>query len=57
MGTFYALISPFYALLFYLWNAYFRPEEWIWWLDVASRSACRSIIGMYVVLPNDAFGA
>ena len=20
--------SPFYALLFYLWNAYFRPEEW-----------------------------
>jgi probable O-glycosylation ligase (exosortase A-associated) len=23
-----ALLGPFYALLFYLWNAYFRPEHW-----------------------------
>jgi probable O-glycosylation ligase (exosortase A-associated) len=22
--------GPFYALLFYLWNAYFRPEYWVW---------------------------
>ncbi len=22
--------GPFYVLLFYLWNAYFRPEMWLW---------------------------
>ncbi len=27
---FYSLKAPFYALLFYLWIAYFRPEQWIW---------------------------
>ena len=34
VGAFYAVISPFYALCFYLWHAYFRPEEWIWWVDL-----------------------
>jgi probable O-glycosylation ligase (exosortase A-associated) len=28
VGAFYSLYGPFYALLFYLWNAYFRPELW-----------------------------
>jgi probable O-glycosylation ligase (exosortase A-associated) len=30
IGTWLALQAPFYALLFYLWNAYFRPEAWVW---------------------------
>ncbi len=30
VGGFYALQSPFYSLLFYMGNAYFRPEEWVW---------------------------
>ena len=30
VGVFYSFQGPFYALLFYLWNAYFRPEYWIW---------------------------
>jgi probable O-glycosylation ligase (exosortase A-associated) len=30
VGVFYAAQGPFYALLFYLWNAYFRPEDWVW---------------------------
>ncbi len=30
VGVFYAAQGPFYALLFYLWNAYFRPELWVW---------------------------
>ena len=57
VGVFYAFISPFYALLFYLWNAYFRPQEWIWWVDIASWHISL-IIGVYVVfrtvfsLPN-----
>jgi probable O-glycosylation ligase (exosortase A-associated) len=31
VGLFYSLHGPFYLLLFYLWNAYFRPELWVWY--------------------------
>ena len=48
VGAFYALMSPFYGLLFYLWNAYFRPEEWIWWVDLRVLRLSW-IIGVYVV--------
>jgi putative inorganic carbon (HCO3(-)) transporter len=48
VGVFYAAQGPFYALLFYLWNAYFRPEEWVW--DPTIRSLSLSfIIGVYLV--------
>lgn len=30
VGIYYILQGPFYALLFYIGNAYFRPEEWVW---------------------------
>lgn len=30
LGAAYSLKGPFYVLLFYLWNAYFRPESWVW---------------------------
>jgi probable O-glycosylation ligase (exosortase A-associated) len=30
VGAYYALQGPFFALLFYLGNAYFRPETWVW---------------------------
>jgi len=29
-GACLALKGPFHALLYYIWNAYFRPEEWVW---------------------------
>jgi len=29
-GGFQALKGPFEALLFYLWIAYFRPDQWVW---------------------------
>ena len=29
VGAFFALHGPFYTLLLYLWNAYFRPEVWV----------------------------
>jgi putative inorganic carbon (hco3(-)) transporter len=48
VGTFYAVISPFYALLFYLWNAYFRPDDWIWWVDVSSWHISL-IVGVFVL--------
>src|SRR6266446_7477426 len=30
IGAIYALQGPFYALLFYIGYAYFRPEQWVW---------------------------
>jgi probable O-glycosylation ligase (exosortase A-associated) len=30
VGALNSLRGPFYALLFYLWIAYFRPETWVW---------------------------
>jgi putative inorganic carbon (HCO3(-)) transporter len=49
VGTYYALQGPFYALLFYLWNAYFRPEEWIW-LDFLRGSKLSLVIGSYLII-------
>jgi putative inorganic carbon (HCO3(-)) transporter len=30
LGAYFSFQGAFYVLLFYLWNAYFRPEEWVW---------------------------
>src|SRR5262249_35854821 len=30
LGAIYTLQGPFYSLLFYIGNAYFRPERWVW---------------------------
>src|SRR5262245_41778677 len=30
VGVGYAFQGPIYALLLYLWIAYFRPEAWVW---------------------------
>jgi len=29
-GIKYSFQGAFYVLTFYLWNAYFRPEQWVW---------------------------
>jgi putative inorganic carbon (hco3(-)) transporter len=49
VGTYCALQAPFYALLFYLWNAYFRPEMWLWnnFLQAANLSY---VIGCYTII-------
>src|SRR6185437_7531901 len=48
LGAYYSLQTPFYALLFYLGNAYFRPEEWV--SDDIIRSLNLSFsIGLYLV--------
>ena len=48
-GVVLAIQSPFYALLFYLWDAYFRPEQWLW-TDWISSLQISFIIGSYVLL-------
>jgi len=30
VGVVFALQSAYFSLLFYLWIAYFRPQEWVW---------------------------
>jgi probable O-glycosylation ligase (exosortase A-associated) len=48
VGVVYAAQGPFYALLFYLWNAYFRPEYWVWG-DTIGALNLSLIIGLYLV--------
>jgi len=48
VGLFFSLQSPFYALLFYLWNAYFRPEAWTYGSFIGSLSLSYTI-GVYLV--------
>ena len=40
--------GPFYALLFYLWIAYFRPEFWLW-SDFYSQLNLSLLVGITVV--------
>jgi probable O-glycosylation ligase (exosortase A-associated) len=50
IGIVYAVQGPFYALLFYLWNAYFRPESWVWGGGSTIRALDLSlVIGIYLV--------
>lgn len=41
--------GPFYALLFYIWVSYFRPEQWLWNDWVSSLSLSYSI-GIYLLV-------
>jgi putative inorganic carbon (HCO3(-)) transporter len=48
VGSYFALQEAFYSLLFYVANAYFRPEEWVWsgWVGSLHLSL---VAGIYVV--------
>lgn len=48
VGTYYALQRPFYALLFYVGNAYFRPEDWAYG-DFVRSLKLSLFVGIYVV--------
>jgi probable O-glycosylation ligase (exosortase A-associated) len=47
-GTWYAFQGAYYALLFYLWNAYFRPESWVWG-SLIGQLNLSFYIGVYLV--------
>ena len=49
VGAYYSLQGAFYALLFYLWNAYFRPEFWVW-NDLLFSFRLSLIIGAFLLL-------
>ena len=46
IGAAYSAFGAFYALLFYLWNAYFRPEVWAWNSTIAALNLS-FVIGTY----------
>src|SRR3954470_21642645 len=49
IGIRYTLRAPLYALLFYIWNAYFRPEQWLW-SDWISSLRLSLVVGIYLLL-------
>jgi probable O-glycosylation ligase (exosortase A-associated) len=56
LGVSFSLRGPFYALLFYLWIAYFRPESWMWY-DWVSRLNLSYTVGLYLVAASVLWGA
>jgi probable O-glycosylation ligase (exosortase A-associated) len=48
VGLRYALKGPFYALLCYLWLAYFRPDRWLWF-DFTKQLNLSFIVGVAVI--------
>ena len=48
-GLFQSFRRPFYALLFYIWMAYFRPEYWLW-TDFVSQLNLSLIVGVMVLV-------
>jgi len=49
LGIYFSLHGSFFSILFYLWNAYFRPEEWVW-SDSIRALRLSYIIGVYAVI-------
>jgi hypothetical protein len=41
VGVAYAFRAPVYGLMFYLWTACFRPEEWVWVASIVTIAAAR----------------
>jgi len=52
IGTYFTLQMPFYGVLFYLGNAYFRPEEWVVYSDAVRSLHLSLIIGFYLVMSS-----
>jgi len=49
IGTVYCLQGPFYALLLYIGNAYFRPEQWVW-TDLIRQLNLSYVFGIWLLL-------
>src|SRR5262245_9682325 len=53
-GGLLALRGPFFGLLFYIWNAYFRPEVWVWdsGAELVASLKLSYVAGAYVVIAS-----
>ena len=54
-GSYYALQSAFFSLLFYIGNAYFRPDAWVWG-DTIAQLHLSLISGCFVMFSTIATG-
>jgi probable O-glycosylation ligase (exosortase A-associated) len=54
IGAWYSLRGPFQILLFYLWVAYFRPDQWLWFNFTGGLS---SLIALVLVVATVGSGA
>jgi probable O-glycosylation ligase (exosortase A-associated) len=52
VGLWYAVRSPYYALLFYVWNAYFRPEAWVWDASLVAGLNLSYVAALIVVITS-----
>jgi probable O-glycosylation ligase (exosortase A-associated) len=46
VGFMYAFQGALYGLLFYLWIAYFRPEQWVWDPDLVASLNLSYVVGV-----------
>jgi len=46
VGFIYAFQGALYGLLFYLWIAYFRPEQWVWDADLVASLNLSYVVGV-----------
>lgn len=46
VGFIYAFQGALYGLLFYLWIAYFRPEQWVWDADLLTSLNLSYVVGI-----------
>ena len=56
-GLYYALASGLGALLFYLWVAYFRPQDWVWNADILKTLNLSFLSGILVLVRAPGSGA
>ena len=56
-GLYYAIASGFGALLFYLWVAYFRPQDWVWNADILKALYLSFVAGILVLVRAPGSGA
>ena len=50
IGVTYAFQGPLFGLLFYLWVAYFRPEQWVWDGSVVSSLSLSYVAGLFTLV-------
>ena len=56
-GGIASLTSAFYALQFYLWLAYFRPEAWLWDTAILQVVPLSLVAGIWTLVATAIYGA
>ncbi len=52
VGAYYCFQGPFFVLLLYIWNAYFRPDSWLWDPQFLISLRISYVLGVAVVVTS-----